>query len=106
MLEKARDIEPNLAAHLAENRFERVWDDLRGQHRSARNRLRAFHVWFDGLRTLRLIHRLRDTDFPDCALGECAARVLGKDIADDPEAVLCALRRYALPPLMPIDGGV
>jgi hypothetical protein len=103
LIERAATINPELAGYLADSEFEVVWDALCEQHREPTNRLRAFHVWFDALRTLRLVHRLRDTDCPNVALGETAARLGLHNPTDDPKTLIDALRRHPMPPLMGID---
>lgn len=50
--------DPGLGEFLAENRLAAVWDRLRGTHRSREALQRAFHGWFDALKSFRLIRRL------------------------------------------------
>jgi len=58
LLCQARIHSVGLAGFLIEQNFVAVWDRLRRQHRHRDAHLNAFHGWFDGLRTLRLIHHL------------------------------------------------
>ena len=60
-------IAPGLAEFLERDNFAAIWAAVRSNHPDASQRLKAFHVWFDGLKTLRLIHAL-------CA-GPCRKRV-------------------------------
>lgn len=55
---RAAEVSPALDAFLAENRFPEAWQRIRQTHAGSQARLRAFHIWFDGLKTLRLLHRL------------------------------------------------
>ena len=47
---------------------------------------RHFEQWFDGFRTLKFLHALRDSGYPDLALGELAENVpiFWPDLAGDP----------------------
>lgn len=50
-----------VADFLMEEGFESVWTGICQNHaRSHANRLKAFHNWFDALKTLRLLHYLED----------------------------------------------
>jgi len=62
--EKALEISPYLFNFLTENRFEFVWEKLQRNFRDSRNLLKAFHDWFDGLRTMKLIHHLSAGPYP------------------------------------------
>jgi hypothetical protein len=58
LLGRAGSLSAGLANYLAEQDFPAAWDGLRRQHQSREALLRAFHGWFDALRSLRLIHHL------------------------------------------------
>jgi hypothetical protein len=60
LLTVAARISPALAAYLNQVGWLTVWPRLQATHQSAEKRLHAFHTWFDGFRTLRLIHHLCD----------------------------------------------
>lgn len=64
---------PELARFLHERGFERVWEGLLQRYRKPEHRLHQFHVWFDGLRTIQFIHRLRKTSCPDLPASEALA---------------------------------
>lgn len=66
---------PALAAFLEEARFSAAWERLRAEAPTPRHRLRAFHEWFDGLRTLRAVHRLRDAGLDSLPVPRAAARL-------------------------------
>lgn len=58
LIDRAGDIAPELADFLERAGFLSAWSGIRRNHARATQRLQAFHVWFDGLKTLRLIHAL------------------------------------------------
>ena len=65
LLARARHIHPELARFLDDQGFSRAWRRLR-ENSSDRDALHAqFHRWFDGLKTLKLIHHLRDHGYPE-----------------------------------------
>lgn len=64
LLSRAETIHPELRAFLEASCFERNWDNLRQNSPGPRGLHDQFHRWFDGLKTLRLIHRLRDHGLP------------------------------------------
>jgi hypothetical protein len=73
----AAEASPVLVDFLEECALESFWQGIRRNHTSHPERLRAFHAWFDGLKTLRLVHRLCERDFvrqtPEQALPELLA---------------------------------
>ena len=58
---QAEEISPELGKYLRQAGFAAAWEKLRKNSRDQASLLTAFHSWFDGLRTLRLIHHLSDT---------------------------------------------
>ncbi len=65
MLSKADAISPALAVFLRANDFEQAWERLQRHSSNPAQFLAQFHRWFDGFRTLKLIHHLRDIGLPD-----------------------------------------
>jgi len=64
LLGEARGISEHLEDFLREENLESVWPKL-ADHGKRRDRWTvAFHGWFDGLKTLRLIHRLSRDQWP------------------------------------------
>lgn len=61
---RAAEISPVLADFLEDSRFPDAWTRICVTHTGPQDRLRAFHSWFDGLKTLRLLHRLCDRQLP------------------------------------------
>ncbi len=65
LLASAKAIHPELNIYLNSQNFTEQWPKLQGQS-STSEKLRAqFHSWFDGFKTLKLIHHLRDNAYPD-----------------------------------------
>jgi len=75
--EQAGEISPSLGEFLDLSRFGEIWGKLRSNHPGREALLKAFHGWFDGLKTMKLIHHLSAGPFPRCgpdeALGEIFA---------------------------------
>ena len=61
LLRRARQLSMVLADFIEERRFAQTWDRLQKNHRSEQQRIRAFHHWFDALRTRQLLTRLSAT---------------------------------------------
>ena len=60
LLTHAEKISPVLADYLEEAGWLTVWPQLQSTHQNKARRSHAFHSWFDGFRTMRLIHMLCD----------------------------------------------
>jgi len=74
LLGMARQCSEELAAYLEGLSFVSTWERLRRNHPRPEALHRAFHGWFDGLATLRLIHALcRERLAPEAALPELLA---------------------------------
>lgn len=63
---QAGEISACLGEYLDLNRFEEIWTKLRRNNPGRTAFLKAFHGWFDGLKTLKLIHLLSAGPFPRC----------------------------------------
>jgi hypothetical protein len=61
---KARKISPDLAGFLKGNKFEFIWEKLQQNFRTPRILSKGFHEWFDGLKTMKLIHHLSSGPYP------------------------------------------
>lgn len=70
ILTAACKIHPGLKAYLDLSRFAIDWPVIRRNCRDAANLRRQFHVWFDGLKTLRLVHHLSRSAFPTVPMFE------------------------------------
>lgn len=64
MLQAANRIHPELRVFLELQEFGGAWARLRQNTRDIRTRHIAFHTWFDGFRTLKLIHHLTAAAYP------------------------------------------
>jgi hypothetical protein len=64
ILTGAARIHPLLGSFLELNRFQDVWPLIRRNHREPDALAKQFHVWFDGFKTLKLIHYLTEKGFP------------------------------------------
>ncbi|UFS71288.1 glycosyltransferase [Geomonas sp. RF6] len=90
----SRRISRHLTAHLEELHFEEVWERLSRNAHDTNSLLRAFHCWFDGLKTVRLVHRLCHR-FPRQAAAQAVPDLLavaGFPAVGDEEAQLDLLR--------------
>ena len=79
LLENTLKISSYLYDFLKENKFENVWEKLQRNFPDSRNLLKGFHDWFDGLKTMKLIHHLSAGPYP----------------RQDPELVVRDLLRWA-----------
>ncbi|MHB8769727.1 MAG: glycosyltransferase [Syntrophales bacterium] len=64
ILAEAGAVHGRLAEYLRLCRFSDDWRHIRDNCRDPRQLRRQFHLWFDGLRTLRLVHHLGRHEFP------------------------------------------
>ncbi len=64
ILEGAERIHLRLRSFLERNRFHEAWPRIRWNHRNTNDLSRHFHAWFDGFRTLKLVHDLTENDYP------------------------------------------
>ncbi len=63
-LHLAKDIHPELLSFLKEQNFLESWDKILSNSKNSNQIKIQKHRWFDGFKTLKLIHHLRDTSFP------------------------------------------
>jgi hypothetical protein len=75
LLARSSEVSPCLTEYLQICRFADVWDKLRRNHPLRTALLTAFHGWFDGLKTMKLIHHLSDGPFPRCEPDEALAEL-------------------------------
>ncbi|MEI7638605.1 MAG: hypothetical protein WCJ37_14950, partial [Syntrophus sp. (in: bacteria)] len=64
LLARAAAISPQLHSFLDRHAFAVVWERIRGSNRRHEYLTRQFHDWFDGFKTLKLIHELSADAFP------------------------------------------
>jgi hypothetical protein len=97
IMRAAAGISPHLAGYLVQARFADSWAGLHRNHRTPERLLRAFHGWFDGLRTMKLVHYLSDREFPRCgpeAAVTALLRMSGANPAADLASQLELLRHF------------
>lgn len=63
-LDKAKQINDSLHNFLVANNFENSWEKIISNSSTQEQILKQKQLWFDGFRTLKLIHYLRDIEFP------------------------------------------
>jgi hypothetical protein len=68
ILNGANRIHVRLDEYLRLSRFAADWTVIRKNCRDEGHLRRQFHVWFDGLKTLKLVHHLSRSDFPSVRL--------------------------------------
>jgi hypothetical protein len=82
ILTLAQKIALPLFSFLEENDFFNIWERIRKNTKNSAGLLRHFHFWFDGFKTLKLIHFLTDHGFPQvdmfCAVEELFRMTNGK----------------------------
>jgi hypothetical protein len=72
----ALNIHPALDGYLKNSRFPQKWATICRDNPDPDHLRRQFHVWFNGLRTLRLVHHLSRLDFPPMELFTGLKRLL------------------------------
>ncbi|MDD2336214.1 MAG: hypothetical protein PHD01_06530 [Geobacteraceae bacterium] len=95
ILRQAERISSELEKYLDQAGFVDAWEKLRKNSRNQAALLSAFHSWFDGLRTLKLIHHLSDTILLRKTPEEALVPLLewaGLEQIDDPDSQLALLR--------------
>lgn len=93
---RAEEISPHLGEYLDGARFVEGWEKLRINNRDATALHAAFHAWFDGLRTLKLVHHLSDGPLPRGEGRDLLPPLLesaGLEPFHDPDDQLALLRR-------------
>lgn len=99
LLGRAAAIDSGLHDFLLREGFSERWAQLCRTHEKKERRLRAFHEWFDGLKSLRCIHALGES-YPAAAAVEQVPRLFelwGWEVCSDLEEALVQLRRRDLP---------
>ena len=76
MLAEANNIAPELAGYLESIHFAVTWEKLSANAGTPEELLRQFHRWFDGFRTLKLIHYLRDHGYPEQDLFDAIIKLI------------------------------
>lgn len=102
ILDAARKIHPELRVYLELARFGTDWPVIRRNAPDPVRLRRQFHVWFDGLKTLRLVHHLGRTAFPPAPMFEGLRELLGlmgwamQELAELPAGLPGADRQFQI----------
>jgi hypothetical protein len=75
-LERAKDIHVGLNSFLVENDFKNAWEKIIKNSNSPIQINKQKRFWFDGFRTLKFIHYLRDKYLPDIELFKAVEKLL------------------------------
>lgn len=95
LIGRSAEVAQHLAEYLQINRFAGVWDKLRRNHPTPAALTTAFHGWFDGLKSMKLVHHLSDGPYPRCGPDEALADLFawrGLDPVSGIEGRLAVLR--------------
>ncbi len=84
-LEKAGDLNEKLYDFLKMNSFEENWRKISANSRTEEQLYRQKKMWFDGFRTLKLIHYLRDAGFKNENMFDSLDRMFELNQIDVPE---------------------
>jgi hypothetical protein len=77
-LKLAESINPELHTFLINNSFESDWNNIVNRSKSSAQIQKQKTIWFDGFRTLKLIHFLRDNSMPQIGMFDALDAQLGK----------------------------
>ena len=76
LLDKAEEIHPQLKVFLETNSFAESWNKIIKNAKSEEQIQKQKLMWFDGFRTLKLIHFLRDTVYPQINMFDAVDKIL------------------------------
>lgn len=76
LMKRAAHLSTYLAAYLETVGFPVVWDRLKRNNPDKQALMKAFHGWFDGLKSMKLIHHLSAGVFPRCRPDQAVAALL------------------------------
>jgi glycosyl transferase family 2 len=88
----SRGISAELCGYLESAGFAAAWENLRSNNKSPQTLLTAFHGWFDGLRTMKLIHYLSAGAYPRCGPEAAVPELLLRAGAEPVEGICAQLR--------------
>jgi hypothetical protein len=77
-LHSAKKIHPELSNFLMEQNFEMDWNRILKNSTRSEQLAKQKQKWFDGFKTLKLIHYLRDKAFPQVNMFEALNRLLSR----------------------------
>jgi hypothetical protein len=96
LFSRAEKISAVLADYLVQIDWHATWPKLQKNHPTEKGRAEAFHSWFDGFRTLRLIHLLCDAGLSRGEPLEMLPAFFSWDGRDCPESVRAMLEELRL----------
>lgn len=102
LLSLAEGINVELADFLQGQGFAEAWPRIQRNHPGPDALRKQFHVWFDGFRTLKLLHHLRDHGYPETSLINAVGTLLdwqgvatpplARDVEEGEKGLLLQLR--------------
>jgi hypothetical protein len=84
LLERAARISTHLRDFLTRNKFPESWPRLQQNAPDPDGLERQFHRWFDGFKTLKLIHYLRDNGLPRQTIFDAVRELIDRSAGIDP----------------------
>ena len=87
----AARISPVLHPFLEQAGFRDTWENLKKHNRAGEKLTAAFHSWFDGFRTMRLVHELSDQRYPRIEPETAVAPLLERAGVVSPDTVAAQL---------------
>jgi hypothetical protein len=77
LMARAREVAPELGVYLHGQSFSEVWPKLKRNARDHNALASQFHRWFDGFKSLKMLHHLRDNGWPSVPVETGIAAVCG-----------------------------
>jgi hypothetical protein len=96
LFRRAERLSSVLADYLVQIDWHATWPKLQKNHPTEKGRAEAFHSWFDGFRTLRLIHLLCDAGLSRGEPEEMLPAFFSWDGLDCPQTVFAMLEELRL----------
>src|SRR3972149_8207849 len=78
LLDQSKVVHPELYNFLVYQNFEEQWSRILSNTKSDKQLKHQKRIWFDGFKTLKLIHHLRDTAFPEITMFDALDRFFAK----------------------------
>lgn len=86
LLERSKKIHVQLFNFLQQQNFKKQWEQIINNTKSEKQLQYQQKIWFDGFKTLKLIHHLRDTAFPQINMFDALDRFFIKtDVSEQIE---------------------
>jgi hypothetical protein len=112
IMSQAGQIDARLLAFLEQHQFAAVWSKIRKNVRRSEGLQRHFHCWFDGFKTLKLVHFLTEQGLPQINMFsalEKLLRLMGDRISRSDYQSPCSgfdIFKGKLLPSTPADKGI